>query len=772
MSQRGDVCPRGHVGPGYIIVRDGTVPTKDGRKHLYRCTAADGTSHRFRGDLVQAPGGDGRRKVPPVVCPTHRDGVVRAKGVRTTTTGTWRRYLCTRPNGQQHRFQVMADTPAPVAAPPVQPPPPCPEHPDSSVIRAGTYGARGIRRQRYLCRPADGKPHQFTPPLSREAVARGEACTRCDELLSPHHGPVTAARHTPWTLAGVAKALNDLSLGASYANVSLALRAQRDAARAHMHEAHGIEFTVTTTLMPTTSTTTSYSRQQRRNSWRIAADLVEQYSPPLFADVETRYRAEAQAQRDRNDAALAASPGAPLRHPLVYVLDDHPVWAPAGADGTKRPVWHVLTVAEVLWRTGDDPFTLPQRDTRLRLARAFPRINADAWKLILDELAVQPDFVVADAGTGLQAAVRSFYGDAVGVVPSLWHLQKNLRDALVKLRNATYREGDEKVLVDPLRKHLGLLARDEVLGRTKDDISSWWDELEAIVTSLPAPVSSIRALRNIHEPRLVAALPILTANPHVPASNATVENRIRNGLKPFLENRAHMFGNAERTNRLLNLLVCREAGVFDDIDALALRIRKLNEATGGWAPAPRQILDKQPPATTTHTRRYASLKSRAVIGKLAKDKGIPTAAQQVAAAPLPLLSKKRPETLARAPIREWAAAMGLPAGVTGPIRASVRAAYAAAQAGATDAEARAVFDQAEADALATKQAKKNVRRRGGTEVQRSAELAPIRAWAAEQGIPLALRGRIPAEVREAYEAAQQGKTLTRRPSKQPKRGTS
>ena len=65
-------------------------------------------------------------------------------------------------------------------------------------------------------------------------------------------------------------------------------------------------------------------------------------------------------------------------------------------------------------------------------------------------------------------------------------------------------------------------------------------------------------------------------------------------LKPFLDNRAHLFGNAERTNRLLNLLVCREAGVFTDFDDLTLRIRSMNEAAGGWAPAPRQILDKQP----------------------------------------------------------------------------------------------------------------------------------------------------------------------------------
>lgn len=61
---------------------------------------------------------------------------------------------------------------APVAAV-VPPPPDCPEHVGARVVRAGTYPSGGSRRQRYQCHPADGsKPHQFTPPLSRAALAR------------------------------------------------------------------------------------------------------------------------------------------------------------------------------------------------------------------------------------------------------------------------------------------------------------------------------------------------------------------------------------------------------------------------------------------------------------------------------------------------------------------------------------------------------------------------------------------------------------------------
>lgn len=761
-------CPLGHSGERYRVVRDGWADTKDGRRQYFKCVDQDGSSHRFYGD----PGGDQprdqRRTRFDVTCPEpgHKDAVIQSRGTRTTSTGKWRRFLCVRPNGSKHMFRVMVVENGLAAATPTTPPPPCPEHPTAKVVRAGTYGKRSPR-QRYVCRPEGGKPHQFTPPLSREAVSAGQSCKRCDELLSPHHGPVTAARHTPWTLIGVAQALNDLSLGESYANVSLALRAQRDAAHQHLEQEHGIS-AFTRTEEPIETGSKSHSRRQRRNSWRVAADLVEQYSPALFAEVGERYKADAQRLRDANDDALAHTTGATLRQPVVYVLDEFPVWTAPVRGKPKRPEWFVLTAIEVRWHLSKDPAKLPERETRLRLARAFPRSNADAWKLVLDELAVRPDFVVTDKGSGLQAALASYYGSSIGIVPSLWHIHLNLRDALLKLDNTTYLEGKEKVLVDPLRKHLSLLSRDELFARTAADITTWWDELELIVTGLPAPVAPVQTQRAMHEPRLVAALPILTAYPHVPASNAAVENRIRVALKPFLENRAHMFGNAERTNRLLNLVVCRQAGVFTSLDDLALRIRQMNELTSGWAPAPRQILDKQPPAVTSRSRRYASLKSHSVINKLAKDKGIATTVQAAAAAPLPnFTTKPRPQTVTNLPVREWARSVGLPGSPRGPIRASVQAAYEAAQKGATNEEALALYEQAEKDRLAKNDKSRAEKWSSAAQRQRLKRLAPIRKWAADNGYSIGRRAPIPPNVMEAYEAAQKGKTAKRRPSKGP-----
>lgn len=760
-------CPRGHTGEAFHVRKDGLATTKDGRRQMYRCIAADGSAHRFYGPTADEPRPDRRRTAHDVRCPQpgHKDGVVQSRGIRKTGTGTWRRFVCRRPDGTEHTFKLMLDEDASVVSVRRTPPPPCPEHPGSKVVRDGTYGKRSTR-QRYVCRPEGGREHQFTPPLSREAVAPGTSCSRCDELLSPHHGSVLAARHTPWPLTAIAHALNDLSLGESYASVSLALRARRDAAREHLHHDHGIDsFPGGAPAAAKVSSTV----KERRNAWRVAADLVEQYGPPLFEQVDSRYKAEARAKRERNDVALAGDPGASLTQPLVYVLDELPIFGRTTRGGPSRPQWYVLTAVEVLWRPTSDPDALPERGSRLRLARAFPRGNGDAWRLVLDELEVRPDFVVADRGTGIQAALANHYGNSVGVVPSLWHIHTNLRDGLLKLDNTWFADGKEKVLVDPLRKHLSRLGRDDLLGWGPADVLDWFDELEAIVAGLPAPISSVRAQRGIHEPRLLAALPILAANPHVPASNAAVENRIRMALKPFLENRSHMFGNAERTNRLLNLLVCREAGTFTNLDDVALNIRQMNEATGGWAPAPRQILDKQPATSVSRSQRYESLKSHSVISKLAKSKGIPTTAQTAAQAPMPLLSKKRAQTVQLAPVREWARSMGLPGNPTGPVRASVKKAYQARQEGATDEEAVVIYEEAEKARFAKNNAKRDANWTSAAEAARTKELAPVRRWAKENGIALSSKGIIPAHIMKAYKEAQRGESEQRRPSKRPKR---
>lgn len=162
------------------------------------------------------------RQVAVARCPRHPDGYVIAKGTYETASGRRRQYQCTPPVGQRHRFSVVVDTKGHVAAG-WSPPPECPDHPGSRVVRNGTYGKTTAKpRQRYLCRPTDGSAsHSFTPALARDHVHEGnERCDHCDEHRGVHHGETTSAWSHSWSSRLVAEALERLSRGDSYAEVS------------------------------------------------------------------------------------------------------------------------------------------------------------------------------------------------------------------------------------------------------------------------------------------------------------------------------------------------------------------------------------------------------------------------------------------------------------------------------------------------------------------------------------------------------------------------
>jgi len=58
----------------------------------------------------------------------------------------------------------------------------------------------------------------------------------------------------------------------------------------------------------------------------------------------------------------------------------------------------------------------------------------------------------------------------------------------------------------------------------------------------------------------------------------------------------HAFANIERTNNLLDLVVCRDRGVFARGSDIVARLRKASLKHKGWSAAPREVADPQPPA--------------------------------------------------------------------------------------------------------------------------------------------------------------------------------
>lgn len=139
-----------------------------------------------------------------------------------------------------------------------------------------------------------------------------------------------------------------------------------------------------------------------------------------------RLRSAALKERARLDELRAA--GLPLDHPRVLLIDDIPVYGkdPEGDARSRRGGGYFVLVAAEVYRGNS---------TMIRVARAFPRSNIAGWRVVFKELGYEPDFVVADAGTGQLAAVRARFPNTV-FVPSVWHVEQAIRNSLAKVAAA------------------------------------------------------------------------------------------------------------------------------------------------------------------------------------------------------------------------------------------------------------------------------------------------------------------------------------------------
>ena len=597
-------CPQ-DGGHSFSVVDESTIPETPPKR-----------TKRFRYQRLQR-----------MVCidPNHGDAKVTKNGTQKSVDGTWQRYLCTRPDGSSHTFQTLKSASGSVVLSNT-PPPECPEHPGSHVVRQGKQRHKGATetslRQRYRCTPTDGSPpHRFVPQLARAVVAVGEdACGEGEELLSPHRGGQAVARGSRHSLKAVCQCLAELSGGTSYAQASEDLRRRTEAAvehqQTHHHWLDTVGSTGTLQLAGSATNSSSYAAQRSKNGWRLAADLTEQYSPLLWSYVSDRIQAREAKQRELNDAVLADNPGAVLADPLVWVLDELPVIVHRKVSKRSRyqqTRWHMLVVSEVRWhhRPTDTPFdTPPMRDPVMRLVRAYPGASEEAWRLVLDELAVRPDFVVSDFGSALRNAIANHYpAGTVGHVPSFFHMARNIRQALLDKPGAYTHSQGRRVVVEVLEKHLDVLTRDDLVLNGAPGWSDWWDSFLDTLTTLKVPLATFTAQRRVYEQAVADSFPLLRANPHLPASNASVEVKIRTKLEPLLVNRKQRYRNIGRVNALLDLVVCREQGLFLDMDSVAALLRASNDEAGGWAPKGRQICDIHPSksAPTPVAYPYSSL---------------------------------------------------------------------------------------------------------------------------------------------------------------------
>jgi hypothetical protein len=541
----------------------------------------------------------------------HPDAHVVAQRTYDTGSGRRRQYRCTPAVGEQHWFSVIiTDGSAPAAS--WAPPPVCAVHPASRVIRFGTYGkTTGKPRQRYRCFPEDGSTvHTFTPPLPREHVHEGhEQCDHCDELRGVHHGETSVARTHSWNTRTVARALEMLAAGESYAATSKwALRVSGTAdrrVRKVINEDGELVLAAD-------------AASEARRSWHIAADWCEAFGPVVYAEVDARLRAQALEERARLDALRDA--GQPLDRPQVVLLDEVPVYGRT-LERRKRSrrddgFW-LLVLAEMRWPApSDDPFALSAPRIALRLVRAMPKANTPAWRLVFDELGYDPDFIVADAATSIASAIREHYDPSrTRFIPSLWHLTRAVEADLLCIRKATAPGADGPTLITPLAEHLHRLGRWSGVLNDAASWSAWWDELIGLLRTHRLPVEKALGHRARYEPTMAAALAV--APPDVHLSTGGLEALIDSQVKRLLTPRRTAFGNIERTNILFDLVVARQHSAFDNLGATAALIRDDTLANDGYTVALRSVADPRPPGGS-----YSSLRDVTLLNEAARRRGL------------------------------------------------------------------------------------------------------------------------------------------------------
>lgn len=493
-------------------------------------------------------------------------------------------------------------------------------------MRAGTYAtSTAKRRQRYRCTPADGsKVHIFTPPLPRDHVHEGtEPCDACDELRGVHRGDTAVARRHTWSTRIVVRALERMATGTSYAETGRWAQRVTGTARTRKPPPEPSSYPDGDPFAPvdpdpeaeaeaeTKVKKTSAPAKAARNAWHIGADWVEAFSPVIYDHLDTGLREEAYAERARLDDQWAN--GEILDRPQVVLLDDVPVYGAELGTNTKRRDggFYVLTLAETVWGAAGP-------EARLRLVRAMAKSNTPAWRLLFDELGYAPDFIVADAGTGILAAIERHFDPArTKFIPSMWHLGQRIELALADTKSAKATIGHGPKLIEPIADHLRKLHHGSAVFSDTRTWSGWWDELEDLVVSRKLPVDKIGTQRRNNEARFAVVIGDLNRYPQVPVSTGGLETLINKHVKPIMAMRRTAFANLERTNLLFDLVVAAHHGAFDHPDEVAALLRADTANSGGWTVALRTISDPRP-----NRGSYSSLRDTTLLSDLATQRGL------------------------------------------------------------------------------------------------------------------------------------------------------
>jgi hypothetical protein len=368
------------------------------------------------------------------------------------------------------------------------------------VVFDGHYGKPGHRRQRYRCYPSgvggNGQPfHRFAPELPREAAPSGE-CDHCERPLAAHEGPQTPRRHR-FAARDIAHALIEVGSGTTYQSASWRVRRRAD--RFPMN---------------------GDGEERRSAHGQLVADWVEKFAPVVF-------------EEHRLDAWPTSS----------LVLDNLPFRLKVlNADGFPMPAGPVAfqIFAAYGYQSGRP---------RIWRLEAFPSATAPEWRRFLNSLDGAPSRVVADAHSGISAAVKAVWPEA-DFYYSEWHLQEKMRLRLTRAkmnnpRERVWRRLDLAFSNLYFWEHFLVSAERE--RKRCPELWTWIDRWGSIIETQLA-----RRPRDDERPR------------DWPRTTAGLERKLER-VKDWIEPRSEAFRNRERLNRLLMLMQLELNGDADEI---------------------------------------------------------------------------------------------------------------------------------------------------------------------------------------------------------------
>jgi hypothetical protein len=305
------------------------------------------------------------------------------------------------------------------------------------------------------------------------------------------------------------------------------------------------------------------------NTWQTGADWVEMFSPVLW---------------EAWQATLVSEPEATL--PRVLVLDDIPLFSKSAGGGSRSAMVFSVLVATEYYQTSPGIRSYRQR---VRLIRAYPNHNADAYELLVVDSGVNPDVIVSYSSTAILRLVKRLKKSNPNLVwvPSAYHVAKQMTKALNAMRWGK-----------PVQRFvpLDLLERVENYAFLSSPKAweQWWRDLESRAGAQGVPANKLPTnWYNTYYQLVADGLDYLASHHNVPRGTGAVEATIRGEVKPFFEPRAAAFTNIERINRLADLLTLRLNGRLDRPSEVAEILRRDAEAAGGFVPPARAVTEQK-----------------------------------------------------------------------------------------------------------------------------------------------------------------------------------